>query len=185
MSWQWPLFKQRTFRQRIWLAGFAVSLGLLPGNHAWAADAPIVTAIEAVYLTKFSPFIEWPPSADPSTICVLNDDKIADEATQAESKAVGTISLPIRRIVFGDVAGCQILFIGAATDIRMAKAALAATEAEPILTVTDRAADGAKGIINFVIWNDRVRFEVDEPGADRRQLRISSKLLSVAVSVKP
>jgi hypothetical protein len=161
-------------------------LGLLPGSSAGAADAPIVTAIEAVYLTKFAPFIQWPPGSDPSAICVLNDDKIADEATLAESKASDVVSvLPIRRIDFGGIAACQILFVGAATDIRMAKAALAATETAPILTVTDRAADGAKGIINFVIWNDRVRFEVDEPGAARGHLKISSKLLGVAVSVKP
>jgi hypothetical protein len=55
----------------------------------------------------------------------------------------------------------------------------------PLLVVTSQAAEGHKGIINFVIRDDRVRFEIDDAEAARRGLTISSKLLSLAVSVKP
>jgi hypothetical protein len=51
--------------------------------------------------------------------------------------------------------------------------------------VTNEATQGHKGIVNFVIVDDRVRFEIDDAEAARRGLRISSKLLSLAVSVKP
>ena len=53
-----------------------------------------------------------------------------------------------------------------------------------MLTVTDAATDpAAKGIINFVIEDDRVRFEIDNSTAAAGGLTISSKLLSLAVHV--
>jgi hypothetical protein len=55
-----------------------------------------------------------------------------------------------------------------------------------VLTVTDSARDEpARGIINFLIQNNRVRFEIDNGAAAESGLTISSKLLSLAVSVKP
>jgi len=55
-----------------------------------------------------------------------------------------------------------------------------------VLTITDGVADpAARGMINFVIVDNRVRFEIDAGGARRAGLDISSKLLSLAVSVRP
>ena len=39
------------------------------------------------------------------------------------------------------------------------------------------------GMINFVLENDRVRFEVNHKAAEQAGLKISSKLLNVAKSV--
>jgi len=55
----------------------------------------------------------------------------------------------------------------------------------PVLTITDEVSeDAAKGMINFVIADDRVRFEIDAAAAARSGLPISSKLLDVALSVR-
>jgi len=56
----------------------------------------------------------------------------------------------------------------------------------PVLTVTDSIdALDAKGMINFVVADNRVRFEIDDAAARRSGLVISSKLLSLALSVRP
>ena len=49
--------------------------------------------------------------------------------------------------------------------------------------VTDGA--NAPGMINFVLKDNRVRFIVDDDAAAQSGLTISSKLLSVALAVKP
>ena len=43
----------------------------------------------------------------------------------------------------------------------------------------------AKGVVNFVIQDNRVRFEIDEDAAARTGIAISSKLLSLAVQPGP
>jgi hypothetical protein len=54
-----------------------------------------------------------------------------------------------------------------------------------VLTVTDAAPSGVHGIVNFVLLDDRVRFEIDLGQAARNGIAISSKLLSLAVTVQP
>jgi hypothetical protein len=78
-------------------------------------------------------------------------------------------------------APCQILF--AAPSRRQPPAeALDKVRGEPVLTVTDEAGDpSARGMIDFVLRDGRVRFRIDPRTAERSGLSISSKLLSLAV----
>ena len=63
--------------------------------------------------------------------------------------------------------------------------ALRAVRQLPVLTVTD-AATGAndRGVIHFAVVDNRVRFHIDEAQAAESGLTISSRLLSVALSVR-
>ena len=55
----------------------------------------------------------------------------------------------------------------------------------PVLVVTDEAdALAAGSMVNFVIADGRVRFEVSLTSAARAGLKISSQLLAVAVRVQ-
>ena len=55
-----------------------------------------------------------------------------------------------------------------------------------VLTVTDGQADsGDVGIINFVVRDSRVRFDIDDAAAASAGLTISSRLLNLALHVKP
>ena len=55
----------------------------------------------------------------------------------------------------------------------------------PVLTVTDGAGPSTRGMVNFVLKSNRVRFEIDEASAAQSGLMISSKLLSLAAAVRP
>ena len=61
------------------------------------------------------------------------------------------------------------------------KDGLRALQGAPVLTVTDGAA--APGIVDLVLSGGRVRFRIDDETARASRLAISSKLLSLAVSV--
>lgn len=52
-----------------------------------------------------------------------------------------------------------------------------------MLTVTDQA-EGAGGIVNFVLRENRVRFTIDPRAAAENGLAISSKLLSLALDAR-
>jgi hypothetical protein len=53
----------------------------------------------------------------------------------------------------------------------------------PVVTVTDSGIS-AHGIINFVVVDNHVRFDIDEAAADAIGIKISSKLLELAHAVK-
>lgn len=62
---------------------------------------------------------------------------------------------------------------------------VAALQGAPVLTVTDAPqGDATGGVINFVLIDGRVRFDIDQRAAQDNHLVISSKLLGLAVRVR-
>jgi hypothetical protein len=80
--------------------------------------------------------------------------------------------------------GCHIMFLAGSPAQSIAEA-IAAVRGTPVLTVTDAMANGgARGIIEFVIENNRVRFNIDDQAAAANGLVISSQLLNLARNVR-
>lgn len=174
-------------------ASWAAALVLaLLATRALAAPEPLETAIKATYLYKFAPFVAWPETAfeAPSSainLCLAQGDPFGAALDQAAAgQRVGERPLVVRRLPSIDrPAGCHILFVGPA-GAQPVREVLAAVRGTPVLTITDSMHDPAdKGIINFVIDSNRVRFEIDAGAAAQQGLAISSKLLSLAVAVRP
>jgi len=157
---------------------------------AWPQGAPLEYAVKATYLHKFAPFVEWPnaaaefPGGD-FAVCVVGNDPLGavlDRAVSGQQVAGRTITVRRLASVTGNP-GCAVMFV-TGSDAQPATAVLAAVRGTAVLTVTDGATDSAaKGIINFVLQDDRVRFEIDNSAAAAAGLTISSKLLSLAVHV--
>jgi len=168
----------------VWLMAFAALHAARPQG------ASLEYAVKATYLYKFAPYVVW-PNADAEfpggafTICVVGNDQLGTLLDRAASgQTIDGHPIAIRRLtaVTGNP-GCAVLY-AAGSDARAVATILAAVRGMPVLTVTDAATDpAATGIINFVIADDRVRFEIDNHAAAADGLTFSSKLLSLAVHV--
>ena len=157
------------------------------------ADDPaaLALAVKAAFLYKFEPFITWPEQAFPApdspfNLCLIGGDpfgSLLDRAVDGQQTAGHRIAV-MRLSLLSQDAHCQMLYIAPAA-APAAHEIQAAVQGAPVLTVTDSIGDAsAKGMINFVIADNRVRFEIDDAAAKRSGLQISSKLLSLAVSVR-
>lgn len=178
---------QYTFRLILMCAG------LLAGWGAGAAEdaASLEQRVKAAFLYQFATYVEWPaPSFEqpdtPVTIAVMAAEPLAGELKQLSAgRTVGGRKVEVRQVRPGEtLAGVHILFIGSAENTRLAQVVQAA-KARPMLTVTET--DGALkqgSMINFVIVERRVRFEVALDAVERSGLRLSSRLLAVAQQVK-
>lgn len=179
-------------RRRGIAAALFVAVMVVLSLPARAQDASLEYAVKAQFLYKLGPFIDWPASAFPDASAPVNlciagtdpfggviDQAVANQRIGARPIAVTRIQVPARGLA------CHILFIGTA-DPRLAADVIALVRGTPVLTVTDGMRDPrAKGIINFVIQANRVRFEIDDLAASENGLDISSKVLSLAVLVRP
>jgi hypothetical protein len=171
------------------LAGlFALAL-VVPVEAPRAATAPLELAVKATYLYKFAPFVEWPPAAFASPtssliLCVIGDDPFGDMLDRAVAgQRAGDRAIVVRRSA-RVLSGCHILY-AAGSPAQSVRDILAAVHGTPALTVTDQGQDDARGIVNLVVQENKVRFEIDDRAAMEDGLAISSKLLSLAVSVRP
>jgi hypothetical protein len=118
-------------------------------------------------------------------ICVAGRDPFGDLLDRAaDRQSVAGLPVTILRLrVVTRSSGCQVLYAAGSPEQPVADM-LAAVRGTPVLTLTDKATDPkSRGMINFIISDNRVRFEIDETTAVQNGLAISSKLLSLAARV--
>ena len=177
-------------RAFFWLcAPLALTFLLLEPLHG--AETLTEKKVKSAFLYNFAKFVEWPAgslssSRQPFVFCTLGDNPLGgtlDEVLQG--KTIDEHPLLSRHLTsLASVSGCQVLFIsgpkesGAPTfpaNLRL-PGLLTVTEAESKNQVCKNGA-----IITFVLESNRVRFVIDDKGAQRAGLVISSKLLSLAL----
>jgi hypothetical protein len=181
----------RMERDRLECVIFTMLVAVVAAFGSAAAKAregdSIAYAVKAAYLYKLGAFVEWPASAftapdSPVNLCVVGDDPFDGTLDKAvEGQHIGNRPIVVRRLkTLVRDSGCQIVYAGT-SDAQQASRWLETARGAQILTVTDSmpSATGA-GIINFVIRDNHVRFEIDNQSAIANGLAISSKLLALA-----
>jgi hypothetical protein len=171
------------------LAGLLLACALLAQPADCAAQAE--QHVKAAFLYKFAGYVEWPeasfPKPDsPIVIAVLGEEPVAAELEQAAAgRTVNDRRIAVRRVKAGEsLAGAHILFVGKSESARLGQVLQSALP-QSILTVTE--SDGALSqgsVINFLVADRRVRFEISLPSAERGRLKLSSRLLAVAAQVR-
>jgi len=177
-----------------WIAAVAVAVACqgVPVRVAGAAvEGALEYTVKAAFLYKFGGFVEWPSAAfespeSPTRLCIVGNDPFGPALDKVvEGQHIGTRTIVVERLeAIHSNSGCQILFVASA-DEKKAAEALMAVRGESVLTITDGArSPEATGIINFVIMDNRVRFEIDDKAASVNGVVISSKLLDLARTTK-
>jgi hypothetical protein len=146
--------------------------------------------VKGAFLYNFAKFVEWPAEAFSSPdaamqICIFGDNPFGEDL-QAVARNKSVAGHPVRVVQLRKIRearGCHILFIASPQNSQPGQI-LAELRGISVLTVSDVAGFTSQGgMINFVVENERVRFEVNAKAAVEARLRISSKLLSLARSV--
>jgi len=172
-------------------AALLALLGALTSGGAGSAQAVAPeAAIKATYLYKFAPFVDWPASAFPSQsspfyVCVLGSDPFGGTLDQAVmGQRVNEHPVAVRRLRnTQDGDACHILYLGISPG-NSTETALRDLRGAPVLTVSDHRPGVSGAIIQFVVKDGRLRFNIDPAAAAANGVMISSKLMSLALSVK-
>jgi len=154
-----------------------------------AEDSALERRVKAAFLYKFLGYAEFPAAAfdspgAPLVIGVIGADDIAAELTRiVAGRNVNGRPIVVRLLREADLAqSTHMLFVAGADDVRSTR--LLRASAAP-LTVTE--CDGglaAGGVINFTIVDERVRFDVSLDAAEKKNIKLSSRLLVVANRVQ-
>jgi hypothetical protein len=159
-------------------------LGLLSTEAL--AQAQDEYQVKAAFLFNFVKFVEWPAEAfsdsnAPLIIGVVGDDRFQGSIDQMISGRIanGRRLLVKRFSNFRTLTPCHIVFVSSSERDNIQQ--ILATAGPGALTVgeSDRFAQMG-GIINFTVVDRKVRLEINQAAAERRGLRISAKLLSLA-----
>lgn len=146
---------------------------------------------KAAMLLKFLPYVKWPERAFPTPtsplrIAVVGTDpfgKALDETFKDKKFGSRTIEI-VRFKSVAEIEDCHILFAPDSEAPRLDKL-LAKLSGKPVLLVGESKDFAAKGgVVNFVLKDKRVAFEINQDAAKRAELELSSQLLKLAIPVK-
>lgn len=147
------------------------------------------STVKAAFVYRFCDYVEWPPHAftDVESPIVLGVAGSKSQISQLQSAVAGRHTgkrgFEVREVKPGEsLQGLHVFYL---TDDAMNKIEdfTDIESALPILTITDTEKIPSFSVINFIIVNDRVRFEISQARAKALSLKLSSQLLSVAHKV--
>lgn len=151
---------------------------------------PIELQVKAAYLYKFATYVEWPAEvfdrpASPFVIGVAgNDEVVALLERQVAGRTVDGHPVEVRKVQAGaPLEGVHLLY--ATGDRTLVSDTLAQARGQAVLTVTDSDRAFAQGsMINFVVSENKLRFEVALRRVNKVRLRISARMLAAAHKVE-
>jgi hypothetical protein len=142
--------------------------------------------IKAAYVLNFARFVDWPPEAlsgeSGFNFCVLGRSRAADELdADLQGKSINGRPSAFRYLKNGeDSRNCQVIFV-AGNAAKQAQKLLENQRGRPALLVGEFPGFAqAGGVMDFVVENGKVGFEVNLAAAEEAHLKLSSKLLSLA-----
>jgi hypothetical protein len=150
------------------------------------AQEPLEIEVKAAFIYNFTKFIDWPAGTpagqEPFRLCVVSDEALqrSIQKTIAGETINGRPFASVVPRTAEEARKCQVLFVSRQDEVQATRM-LSAVKDLPVLTVSDRAEFARRGGgIELVREDNRIRFDVNVPGAERGGIKLSSRLLRVA-----
>jgi hypothetical protein len=146
------------------------------------AQGPRPEVVKAEFVVRFPEFVDWPSSTSdrPLSLCLSRSHPFGTNVQNSASGHPRTRQIIVRQLQEQESPrACDALFVAPA-DVSL----LEAVAELPILTIGDQPNFCQRGgIINLLVIDGRVRFEIDFSRAKRLGLKLDSQLLRLASKV--
>jgi len=166
------------------------------GSHAEVLDSSDSSEylIKAGFIYNFAKLVEWPTISfaqpdSPIVIGILGEDPFGATLDKiVADKKINGRGLAVKRLKWSrdlkDLKDCNILFVSTSEKEHI-ESVIDAMKGLPILTIGDAPGFAKRGgVMNFVLEDNKVRFEVNVEAAKHADLTISSRLLTLAKIVQ-
>lgn len=179
-------------RTKIWKVamGAACLLCLLAAGSTRAQSSDSASSeylIKAGFIYNFAKLMEWPAPVfaqpnSPIVIAILGTDPFQGTLDNVlRGKQANGREFVVKHLKWGDdLRGCNIIFVSSSEKAHFDDL-FRQIHGLPILTIGDTPGFAESGgMINFVLEDDKVRFEIDVDAARQANINISSRLLALA-----
>jgi hypothetical protein len=172
---------RRSARMPAWCLGLAL-IAFAP--VALGDDLPEYR-LKAAFLYNFALFTEWPADVGPTlNLCVYGRDPFGEEIKALQGKPVGNRRIGIHRVTRVEgLSVCQVVFIADASGEGISRV-LSTLRGATVLTIADAPGAVKQGVaLNMNVVEDKITFEANLTAARAANVKLSSRLLSLATEV--
>jgi hypothetical protein len=167
--------------RKIFLVALVASFWAI--SQAWSQDGNY--RVHAVFLYNFTKYVQWPAEAQSGdfVIGVVGNSDIYDELVRITAgKTAGSQKIVVTKFKSADaVTNCHMVFVPATENFEKVQAKVAG---KPVLLISEKPGLAQKGSnINFVIKDNKWRFELNENATRNAGLKIATELSKLAIAV--
>jgi hypothetical protein len=144
-------------------------------------------AVKAAFVFNLTKYVEWPQASNAMLIGFVGEGPTGDilknmlEGKTSESRSIHVVLSPSDQ----ELERCNILYIADPSPKKI-RAALDRVHSKSILTVGDAESFVRQGgMISLVTVGEQVQIQVSLQAAQESRLKISSRLLNIAIIVPP
>ena len=172
---------RRSARMSAWCLGLA----LTAFTAAALSDDLPEYRLKTAFLYNFALFTEWPANVSSTlNLCVYGRDPFGEEIDALQGKPVGDRRMVVRRVTsIEGLTVCQIVFIADPSADAIARV-LSSMRGATVLTIADEPGAAKQGVaLNMNVVKNKITFEANLTAARAANVKLSSKLLSLATDV--
>lgn len=141
--------------------------------------------VQAMFVYNFTKYVEWPVSSRSGSfvIAVYGNSPIYGELIKvAGTKSAGTQPIEVRRIKsVGDISSQHIVFISQDKSSDVGSIVGKVGDSPSLIITESEGLIGKGSAINFVVVDNRQRFELKKGNVTSKGLKISSELEKFAI----
>ena len=145
--------------------------------------------VKATYIYNFSKLIDWPETSKNGNfiISIMGGKNLYQEMVRKyNTKQIGSQQIEIRKLLpkTDNISRCHVLFVGSEYT-HMLPQINATLKGKPVLIISDESGSLQAGsVINFIVEDHNLKYEVNLSNATTRNLFIGSTLKSLANSIQ-
>lgn len=145
--------------------------------------------IKSVFIYNFTRYVEWPTDYQTGNFIInmygTNAAMLAELNAMAKTKTVGAQKIEIRNTTTLDGIGkCNILYVTPDVTTPIADI-ISKISGKSTLLVTEKPGFAQKGAaINFVVVENRQKFELNKANAEKYNLKVSAQLVTLSIPVQ-
>lgn len=170
---------------------FCLSLFVIPAVFGFQSmpSGDTNARLKSVFIYNFTRYIDWPADYKAGSFVITmygtNQAMLTELNNMAKTKTVGTQKIEIRNITSLDGIGkSNILYVTSDINTPISEI-MSKIRGKSVLLVTEQPGLAKKGsAINFVVVDNRQKFELNQTSAEKNNLKVSSSLLALAIPVE-
>lgn len=146
--------------------------------------------VKAALVFKIPIYVRWPESAMNDDVesfkcCIIGEDPLVKFLTQFNDETLMGKTIRVKRVSdTGSFGECHLLFVCESEKRKLAEI-MKSIESKPVLTIGNmNGFTKSGGIINLIMQDDSVHFEINPEAGKKAGLEINSKLLRIAKITK-
>lgn len=145
--------------------------------------------IKSVFIYNFTRYVEWPSDYQTGNFIInmygSNPTMLTELNAMAKTKTVGTQKIEIRNTTTLDGIGkSNILYVTPEVTTPIADI-IAKIKGKSTLLVTEKPGLAKQGsAINFVVIENRQKFELNKANAEKYSLKVSAQLVTLSIPVE-